>query len=97
MRDSQEQLKLMTQQMDRLAVEKAELRARNKILKHVVRMNADCVDRLQVHKVDFNSSPKLVDFAKICKQTGFFQPLALFTPEASPLRPKRLRPMHGAQ
>ena len=51
MKDSQEQLKLMTQQMDELAVEKAELEARNKILKHVVRMNADCIDRLQSHKV----------------------------------------------
>ena len=51
MRDSQEQLVMLTQQMTRLAVGKAELEAQNKILKHVVRINADCVDRLQVHKV----------------------------------------------
>ena len=52
MKDSQEQLKLMIEELDMLALEKAELEARNKILKHVVRMNADCVDRLQSHKVN---------------------------------------------
>lgn len=51
MRDSQEQLVMLTQQLEKLTTEKQELEGRNKVLKHVVRLNADCIDRLQVHKV----------------------------------------------
>ena len=42
---------MLTQQLEKLTTEKQELEGRNKVLKHVVRLNADCIDRLQVHKV----------------------------------------------
>ena len=55
-KDSEEQLKMRTHQMNKLATENSELESRNKILKHVVRINADCVDRLQSHKVCCSAS-----------------------------------------
>ena len=66
MKDSQEQLKVMSQQMDELALEKAELEARNKILKHVVRMNADCIDRLQSRKVTPTELSNMYYFFRPC-------------------------------
>ena len=51
MKDSQEQLQLLTQQMNQLMQEKAELETRNKILEQVVRLNVEHVDQLQTNKV----------------------------------------------
>lgn len=51
MRESQEQLRMLTHEMNKLATEKMEMETRNRILKHMVRVNADCIDRLQSHKV----------------------------------------------
>ena len=54
MKDSQEQLQLLTQQMNQLMQEKAELETRNKILEQVVRLNVEHVDQLQTNKVHFS-------------------------------------------
>lgn len=51
MKDSQEQLQLITQQMNQLMQEKAELETRNKILEQVVRLSVEHVDQLQLNKV----------------------------------------------
>ena len=58
MKDSQEQLQLLTQQMSQLMQEKAELETRNKILEQVVRLNVEHVDQLQTNKVHIGSSVK---------------------------------------
>ncbi len=71
MKDSQEQLQLLTQQMNQLMQEKAELETRNKILEQVVRLNVEHVDQLQTNKVRlaFSSSfLKRTLFGKFSKQ-----------------------------
>ena len=55
MKDSQEQLQLLTQQMNQLMQEKAELETRNKILEQVVRLNVEHVDQLQTNKVRYST------------------------------------------
>lgn len=57
MKDSQEQLQILTQQMSQLMQEKAELETRNKILEQVVRLNVEHVDQLQTNKVCSHRAP----------------------------------------
>lgn len=56
MKDSQQQMEALTQQMNRLMQEKAELETRNRILEQVVRLNVEHVDQLQSNKVKSFSS-----------------------------------------
>lgn len=56
MKDSQQQMEALTQQMNRLMQEKAELETRNRILEQVVRLNVEHVDQLQSNKVKTFSS-----------------------------------------
>ena len=51
MKDSQQQLEALTQQMNQLMQEKTELETRNKILEQVVRLNVEHVDQLQTNRV----------------------------------------------
>lgn len=68
MKDSQEQLQILTQQMSQLMQEKAELETRNKILEQVVRLNVEHVDQLQTNKACLtpSSSPALPLRDKLC-------------------------------
>ena len=56
MKDSQQQMEALTQQMNRLMQEKAELETRNRILEQVVRLNVEHVDQLQSNKASLTVS-----------------------------------------
>ena len=50
MKESAQQLEVLTSQMSRLLAEKAELETRNRILEQVVKLNVDHVEQLQTNK-----------------------------------------------
>ena len=76
MKDSQQQMEALTQQMNRLMQEKAELETRNRILEQVVRLNVEHVDQLQSNKVNnLTMQPKFLVMRIRILNVSFLQPL----------------------